>query len=131
MMRQSELRSRSLRAFIGSRDYGQSQSFYRALGFAVHEVGPKMSYVSVDDRLGFYLQDAYVKNWINNTMLFLEVENVEQWYESLLALELPTSYPKVRFTEIRHEDWGREFFMHDPSGVLWHFGSFAKPPTAH
>lgn len=122
-------KSLSLRTFIGSKNYKQSQSFYRALGFAVNEVGPALSYVAVDGRLGFYLQDAYVKDWINNTMLFLEVDHVEQWYEALLTLQLPKTYSGVRFAEVRYEDWGKEFFMHDPAAVLWHFGSFSGPTT--
>ncbi|PZO24508.1 MAG: glyoxalase, partial [Flavobacteriaceae bacterium] len=27
---------------------------------------------------------------------------------------------------IRNHDWGRECFLHDPSGILWHFGEFFK-----
>ena len=76
-------------------------------------------------KLSFYLQDAYVKEWIDNTMLFVEVENVADTWNALTALELSTKYPEVRLVPIRVESWGQECFLHDPSGVLWHFGEFS------
>ena len=75
---------------------------------------------------GFYLQDAYVIDWINNSMIFLEVENVEAYWNELLALDLQVKYETVRLVPIKNETWGKEFFVHDPSGVLWHIGSFNK-----
>jgi len=45
--------------------------------------------------LGFYLQDADVKDWIDNTMVFMEVEDVDQWWNELSALNLPVKYNNV------------------------------------
>ncbi|MDR6940701.1 hypothetical protein [Mucilaginibacter pocheonensis] len=75
--------------------------------------------------LGFYLQDAYVQEWVDNTMIFLEVEDVDRYWRDLLALNLPAKYADSRLTPIKVNDWGRECFLHDPSGILWHFGEFA------
>ena len=74
--------------------------------------------------LGFYLQDADVKDWLDNTMIFLEVDDVQQFWDELVTLGLPEKYKNVRLTPIRVEDWGRECFVHDPAGILWHFGEF-------
>ncbi len=114
----------SLRPFIGARDYGVSQEFYRALGFSEVRIDAKMSYFRVSETVGFYLQDAYVQDWVDNSMLFLEVEEPEDHRERWLALDLPARFAGVRLSEVRYEDWGREFFLHDPSGVLWHVGCF-------
>lgn len=76
--------------------------------------------------MAFYLQDAYVKEWIDNTMVFLEVEDLDSLWKQLLVLNLPAKYKGVRLVPIRNEAWGREFFLHDPSGILWHFGTFNK-----
>ena len=57
-------------------------------------------------------------------MIFLEVDDVDRYYKELLALNLPEKYEGVKLTPIRNLDWGRECFLHDPSGVLWHFGQF-------
>ena len=68
----------SIRPFIGARDFAVSRRFYRAFGFAEVVLSPGMSYFSLQS-VGFYLQDAYVRDWIDNTMLFLEVADVEQY----------------------------------------------------
>lgn len=120
-----EHKAKSIRAFIGSKDYEISRSFYRDLGFEEIVISPDMCLFKTAE-LGFYLQKAYVKDWINNTMLFMEVENVKQFYSQLIALDLPSKYKNVRVVPIRHLDWGSECFVHDPSGVLWHFGEFVK-----
>ncbi|MNI42078.1 hypothetical protein D3C73_963500 [compost metagenome] len=57
-------------------------------------------------------------------MIFMEVEDVARYYDELLALDLSSRYQNVRLTPIRHEEWGSECFLHDPSGILWHFGAF-------
>jgi catechol 2,3-dioxygenase-like lactoylglutathione lyase family enzyme len=115
----------SIRPFIGAENFGLSRSFYRDLGFQEKVLSPNMSLFKTDN-LGFYLQDAYVKDWIDNTMLFLEVEDVDRYWNELLALDLPAKYQRVKLTPIRTYDWGRECFLHDPSGILWHFGEFSK-----
>ena len=75
---------------------------------------------------GFYLQDAYVRDWIHNSMIFLEVENIEAYWNELIALDLQVKYETVKLVPIKNEAWGKEFFVHDPSGVLWHIGTFNK-----
>ena len=76
--------------------------------------------------MGFYLQDAYVKDWIDNTMVFLEVDDVTDFWKQLLIMDLPSKYEHVRIIPIKEYEWGKECFIHDPSGVLWHVGEFCK-----
>ena len=113
----------SIRPFIGAKDFELSRCFYRDLGFQESALTPTMSLFKID-QLGFYLQDAFVKDWIDNTMMFLEVENVARYWEQLLALNLTSKYQNIKLTPIRVEHWGKECFLHDPSGILWHFGEF-------
>ena len=115
----------SIRPFIGAKDFAVSRSFYRAFGFTETVLSPAMSYFVLAG-VGFYLQDAYVAEWVDNTMLFLEVEDVEQYWTELTALDLPGRFAGVRVLPIRPEPWGREGFVHDPSGILWHIGEFNK-----
>lgn len=115
---------KSLRPFIGALDFDISRSFYRDLGFEETTLGPDMS-VFKTGSMAFYLQKAYVKDWVDNTMIFLEVDDVDRYWNELVALDLPSKYEGVRLTPIRNEAWGRECFLHDPSGILWHFGQFA------
>ncbi|MHA4896478.1 VOC family protein [Pedobacter sp. PWIIR3] len=113
----------SIRPFIGAKDFELSRSFYNYIGFQEIVLNPSLSLFKWG-QLGFYLQKAYVKDWIDNTMIFFEVENVEDIWETLNALELSRNYEGVRLLPIRQESWGRECFLHDPSGILWHFGAF-------
>lgn len=120
-----EHKAKSIRPFIGAQNFELSRSFYRDLGFQESLLTSNMSYFKTAG-LGFYLQDAYVRDWIDNSMIFLEVEDVDRFWTELLALDLTTKYQSVRLTPIRELDWGRECFMHDPSGILWHIGEFSK-----
>lgn len=115
--------TKSLRPFIGAKDYILCRSFYRDLGFSEYIISPDMSVFKLE-QLAFYLQRYYVKDWVDNTMLFLEVDNAERYYQELQALNLPAKYPGVRLSPVRSNDWGDECFLHDPSGILWHIGHF-------
>jgi hypothetical protein len=116
---------KTIRPFIGSKDFNVSRSFYQDLGFEETVLSPDMS-VFKWENIQFYLQDAYVKDWIDNTMVFVEVEDVETFYRHLRSLDLPVKYPGVRLSPIKYDTWGNECFLHDPCGVLWHFGEFTK-----
>jgi catechol 2,3-dioxygenase-like lactoylglutathione lyase family enzyme len=120
-----ERRVISIRPFIGAKDFELSRNFYRDLGFEEIVLTSTMSLFKTG-QLGFYLQDAFVKDWIDNSMIFLEVEDVGRYWKELLALELTSKYTDVKLTPIRVDHWGRECFLHDPSGILWHFGEFFK-----
>ena len=115
---------KSIRAFIGANNFEESRKFYKDLEFLEVILSENMSYFKVDEKLGFYLQKAYVKDWVDNSMLFLEVENLEDYLEKLKAKNLQNKYSKVKLSKIVVNDWGKEFFLHDPSGILWHFGYF-------
>lgn len=117
-------KTKSIRPFIGSKDYQESRSFYRDFGFEEIELSTDMCVFKTNGNVAFYLQKAYVKDWVENTMLFLEVENTEEFREQLLKLSLDKKYKGVRISGIRNETWGKEFFVHDPSSILWHIGEF-------
>jgi len=114
---------KSLRPFLGAKDYEASRAFYRELGFTEKDLGHGMC-VFCKDKFCFYLQKAYVKDWVDNTQVFLEVEDLDAVHKDLVALNLEKKFSGVKLTEIRNDSWGRECFLHDPSGILWHFGTF-------
>ena len=116
--------AKSIRTFIGARDFTESRSFYNDLGFVESVISDNMSYFNVEGSLGFYLQNSYVEDWVNNSMIFLEVENAQAYWEKLKAMSLADKYPNVRLVPVRTYDWGSECFLHDPAGILWHFGEF-------
>ncbi|WP_445430565.1 glyoxalase [Chryseobacterium indoltheticum] len=114
---------KSIRPFIGAKDFAVSRAFYRDLGFEEVEIDPKFSIFKKGD-FAFYLQDYYSKEWIENTMIFLEIENVDLYWDELVSLNLKEKYNSIRLVPIKTEVWGKECFLLDPAGVLWHFGEF-------
>ena len=118
--------AKSIRTFIGAKNYEESRTFYKELGFEEVVIFNNMCLFKVNENLAFYLQDYYVKKWCNNSMIFLEVDDIDECLNELVSKGLQDKYKDVRFTEIKEFEWGREFFMHDPSGILWHFGQFNK-----
>lgn len=118
-----EFKIRSLRSFIGSVDFEVSRSFYKELGFEETVLSEGFS-VFQRDGLSFYLQNYNVKEWLENSMLFIEVTDVAACYEWLQELRLDQKYPGVRLMPIKKEGWGEECFLIDPAGVLLHFGQF-------
>lgn len=115
---------KSIRTFIGSKNFNESRSFYTDLDFFEMILSNDMSYFKIDENIGFYLQKYKVKDWIDNSMLFLEVEDLVGYLKEIKAKNLQQKYPKVKLSEIVENDWGSEFFLHDPSGILWHIGNF-------
>jgi len=120
-----EHRAKSIRPFIGAKDFDLSSRFYRDMGFEEVVISPGMSLFKINE-VGFYLQNAFVKDWIDNTMVFVEVDSADRYFNELSALNLPLKYENVRLTPVRTDNWGKECFVHDPSGILWHFGEFFK-----
>ena len=117
-------KARSIRTFLGAKNYKESRTFYQEMGFEEVILSPKMSLFKVNDQLSFYLQKYYIKKWCDNSMVFLEVDDIDNCWKEIEGKGLQNKYEYVRITPIKEFDWGREFFMHDPSGILWHFGEF-------
>ena len=114
---------KSIRTFIGSKDFNLSREFYLAWGFEEIKISPNMSFFLLE-HVGFYLQDYYVKKWVDNTMAFLEVEDLTCYWDELKAKELDKKFKRVKYVEPKELDWGSEGFLYDPSGILWHIGNF-------
>lgn len=112
-----------MRPFVGAKDFKESRQFYRDLSFEEVTISNDM-FVFKNENFAFYLQSYYVKDWVDNSMIFLEVEDVEYYLEEIKKLDLVSKYDRVKLSEIVHNPWGKEFFLHDPSGILWHIGSF-------
>tara|TARA_R110001606_G_scaffold101469_2_gene222747 strand:+ start:12 stop:374 length:363 start_codon:yes stop_codon:yes gene_type:complete len=117
---------KSIRTFIGAKNFETSTKFYNDLGFIETVLSDTLSYFKIDENLGFYLQKAFVKDWVDNSMLFLEVEDLETYFTEIENKNLTKKYANVKLSNIVYNDWGKEFFLHDPSGILWHFGNFKE-----
>lgn len=111
--------SESVRAFLPTRDFGASRAFYEALGFekildsdvAIFRAGGG----------AFILQQRYQKEWAENCMMQLMVDDLDEWWTRNSGLELHTRFGVTPPRPPAAQPWGlRVAFVYDPAGVLWH-----------
>ena len=107
----------SILTFVPARDFERSSAYYRALGFTVAP-DDDVRHVSLGDH-AFLLQDFWVKDWGDNFMMAMHVDDAQAWVDRAAALT--DDFPDTRTIDAKLEDWGMivgHFF--DPTGVLWH-----------
>ncbi|MEM9878181.1 MAG: glyoxalase [Pseudomonadota bacterium] len=117
------LLARSLKAFIGARDYALSRKFYRALGWQLYDITPDLTDVSLGDH-HFLLQRYYEKTWCENTMLFLEVDDAAAWRAHIDAVLAADDYGEARALGPKQDGTSLMTNLIDPSGVLWNIIQF-------
>ncbi len=109
----------SARPFLPAKDFDASKSFYEALGFrklldgdvAIFEVGDT----------SFILQRYYKKEWAENCMMQLMVDDLDQWWTHIETLDLAKSFDVAPPKPPAMQPWGlRVAFLIDPTGILWH-----------
>lgn len=129
VMSMSNLVAGDVRSFIPAKDFALSKRFYAGLGWATREVGPGLALVRVADQQHFYLQDYYVKEVAENSMLHLSVDDAQAWFQH--ASELLRSDPSfgARVQAPAWQAYGAMVtFLHDPSGVLLHLCQWDARP---
>ena len=116
-----DLTATDLRPFIPARDFELSKRFYAALGWDTRDVGPRLALVTVGDGQHFYLQDYYLKDVAENTMLHLTVESAQAWHAHVAAALEAGGFTTARVQSPSRQPYGASVvFVHDPSGVLLH-----------
>lgn len=108
-----------LKAFVPSRNFSVSKQFYQDLGFAIPWSNDGLAYVN-HGSCAFLLQNYYVKDFAENLMMHLLVENVDDWWAHVGAVltryGMTSEPPKA-------QPWGiRDLAFLDPSGVAWRIG---------
>lgn len=114
-------KSSELKTFVPAKDFEQSKQFYIDLGFKMDWEGDGIAQFSVGD-YHFFLQDHYVKDFAENFMLYLYVDDVDEWWEYIQKCNIAEKYT-ITLKPPHDYPWGmREIHMLDPTGVFWHFG---------
>jgi len=120
--------SSELKTFVPSRDFEQSKQFYLDLGFEMDWEGEKTVQFSVGDDK-FLLQDYYVKEFAENFMMFLFVDDVDEWWDYIQKTGIKEKY-QILLKPPHNYPWGmREIHLVDPTGVFWHFGKNLEDDT--
>ena len=107
------------RPFLPARDFDKSRAFYQALGFETLLDGD-VAIFGIGDS-AFILQNYWQKDWAENCMMQLMVDDLEAWWAHIERLDLPAKFgvQPPRPPALQH--WGLKVaYVFDPSGVLWH-----------
>ena len=76
---------------------------------------------------GFILQRYYQKDWAENFMMQLMVDDLDAWWEHINALDLPGKFGVGPPKAPAMQPWGlRIAYVVDPCGVLWHVAQRRK-----
>ena len=117
-MNLASLKPVEMKAFIPSKDFEVSKSFYQAFGFILKSDGHGVAYFHLEE-CSFLLQDFYTKELAENFMMHLLVEDVRAWYADLSAKDIANKF-QVKITPPEERPWEMiDFTITDPSGVLW------------
>ena len=115
------------RPFVPARDFALSKRFYQALGFETHLDG-EVAIFGIG-ATSFILQNYYQKDWAENFMMQLMVNDLDAWWRHVDSLDLPAAFGVSAPRAPAMQPWGlRIAYLVDPSGVLWHI---AQRPDAN
>jgi hypothetical protein len=108
-----------IRPFLPARDFDLSKRFYEAIGFSKVLDGEVAIFNAGSG--GFILQRYYQKDWAENTMLQLLVDDLDAWWKHIVALDLASRFGVQPPKPPAMQPWGlRTAYVYDPCGVLWH-----------
>jgi hypothetical protein len=117
------------RPFVPAKDFALSRQFYLDLGFTL-QLDAEVAIFGIG-RTSFLLQNYYNKEWAENFMMQLMVDDLDTWWSHISALDLPTRYPVQPPQAPAWQPWGlRVMYVFDPSGVLWHVAE-RRPDADH
>ena len=107
------------RPFMPAKDFDLSKRFYEALGFEKLVDGEVAIFGAGSG--GFILQRYYQKEWAENFMMQLMVDDLDAWWVHVSALDLAGRFGVQPPKPPMMQPWGlRIAYLYDPSGVLWH-----------
>jgi catechol 2,3-dioxygenase-like lactoylglutathione lyase family enzyme len=117
---------RSFRPFLPAKDFETSLRFYEATGFKAHKLGDTLAELSLGPH-AFLLQGYYVREWAENTVMHVLVDDVQAWWRYINSLDLANQFGVSPPAPPRVEPWGLTVtYVFDPAGVLWHFAEVTR-----
>lgn len=115
---------REVRTFVGAIDFEVSRAFYEALGWRVEWTDGTLALMENAGQR-FYLQRYYVKEWAENSMLHITVDDAAAWHQKVKDVLASGSFGDARVAPPKQEDYGALVtYVWDPAGVLLHFAQW-------
>ena len=117
------------RPFLPAKDFEKAKRFYETLGFEKRLDG-EVAIFGVGAS-SFILQRYFQKEWAENSMMQLMVDDLDAWWAHVSSLDLPANFGVPAPKPPKVQPWGlRVAYVVDPSGVLWHVAQ-RRPNTRH
>jgi hypothetical protein len=82
---------RAFRPFLPAKEFETSLRFYNAIGFEAYPLGETLAELSLGTH-AFLLQGYYVKEWAENTVMHVLVEDIDAWWRHIDSLALPRQF---------------------------------------
>jgi hypothetical protein len=112
---------RAFRPFLPAKEFQTSLRFYKTMGFEAYPLGDTLTELSLGPH-PFLLQGYYLKEWAENTVMHVLVNDLRAWWHYIDSLDLPNQFGVSAPAAPRDEPCGLTVaYVFDPSGVLWHF----------
>ena len=110
----------SIEPFIPSgSNFQASRQLFLELGFSI--TWEKSDYIGFENNgCRFILQNYDVKEFAENLMLRLRVNDLDEFWHNLSEKNLPDKFG-VKLHEPTDFPWSREVVLIDIAGVCWHF----------
>lgn len=120
------LRASDLRPFLPSKNFDLSKQFYIALGCNLEFSDDNLALFNLGGSR-FYVQRYYVKEWADNCMLHLSVQDAANCYTEIAVILESGRFPGARVTPPEQESYGALVtYVWDPVGVLIHLAQWSQ-----
>ena len=93
-----------IRPFVPAKDFDLSKRFYEAIGFEKVLDGEVAIFNATSG--GFILQRYYQKDWAENFMMQLMVDDLDAWWAHIEKLDLPKQFGVQAPKAPKLEPWG-------------------------
>ena len=108
---------REIKPYVPAKDFELAQRFYTALGFKLTEAFGGNFDCEFDGNR-FRLQNYYVKDWANNSMLLIDVDDIEAWHQHVETMAASGEFKGMRVSPPEEISGSQVLHVVDPSGVL-------------
>jgi hypothetical protein len=92
------------RPFVPAKDFELSKRFYLEVGFELLHEGT-VAIFGIGSS-SFILQNYYNKDWAENFMMQLMVDDLDAWWEHLNGLDLPKTFHSTSLRPPETQRWG-------------------------
>ena len=105
--------------FTPTKDLQTSIQFYKAIGWQLNWETEGLAEIEFSGTR-LYLQNYYAKEWAENFMIYIQVDDAQAWYAHLKPII--ENYPSARIATPKQEPYGALVtYLWDPVGILIHY----------